>query len=93
MTTVVTREVNMYTLPTKESLELDNDGYLVLEDYDYEKLSEEASIAASETGADHELDFDMSDFIDSWISRYLGTECWIALNGEPDDYYDYDKYH
>lgn len=80
----------MYTLPTKESLELDNDGNLVLEDYDYEKLYEEASIAASETGADHELDFNLSDFTDDWISTYLGTDNWIALNGEPDDY---DKYH
>lgn len=82
-------------LPTIATLKLplEEDGTAVLTEAEYDVLCNEASIAAAESGADRELDFDLESFTLNWINTHLGTDNWYSQSSEPDDGYDYDRYY
>ena len=82
------------SLPKLEDIQVEEDGTLALTENQYLLLSEEASIAMAESGADREFDCDTEDFTNKWITAYLGTQEWYSESPEPaDDGYDYGKYH
>lgn len=82
-------------LPTKDNLKNppDSDGDLVLTEYEYDLLVEEAIISAHELDLINGTGFDIEDYAEKWITKHLGTDLWYSSSSEQDDLYKADKYH